>query len=218
MHRGSRAAGSDGAWYDVGVTPPTPASVAAAVAVFPRHALPVAERRPAAVALACVEADEGPALLLTRRAARMRAHAGQWALPGGRLDAGETAVDAALRELAEELGLHASPADVLGLLDDYPTRSGYVITPVVVWAGRPADLVPNPAEVASVHVVPLEQLDVDPAFTTIPESDAPVLQLPLLGGVLHAPTAALLHQFREVALHGRPTRVAHVEEPVFAWR
>ncbi len=154
----------------------------------------------------------------TLRAAGLRAHAGQWALPGGRLDAGETAVDAVLRELEEELGVQAGPGDVLGLLDDYPTRSGYVITPVVLWLGGAGDLSPNPNEVASVHVVPEDELDVEPRFAVIPQSDAPVISLPLFGGLLHAPTAAVLHQFREVALHRRKTRVAHYEQPVFAWR
>ncbi len=161
---------------------------------------------------------EEPALLLTRRAARLRAHAGQWALPGGRLDDGETPVGAALRELAEEVGLVRGPGDVLGLLDDYVTRSGYVMTPVVVWAGETGELAPAEAEVAAVHRVPLADLDVDPVLETIPESDAPVIRLPLLGGWLHAPTAAVVYQFCQVACRGRHTRVAHLEAPVFAWR
>jgi 8-oxo-dGTP pyrophosphatase MutT (NUDIX family) len=194
------------------------AGVTAALAGFERVPVPVGERRAAAVAVALVDDGDGTGVLLTRRAARMRAHAGQWALPGGRLDAGESAVDAALREMDEELGVRADAADVLGVLDDYPTRSGYVITPVVVWGGAIDDLVPNPDEVASVHVVSLAGLDVEPRFLTIPESPAPVIQVPLLGLYVHAPTAAVLHQFREVALHGRPTRVAHYEQPVFAWR
>lgn len=148
----------------------------------------------------------------------MRAHPGQWALPGGRLDEGETPIGAALREMEEEIGLRCVEKDVLGLLDDYATRSGYVITPVVVWAGKVCALAPNADEVASVHVVALSALDVEPRFVTIPESTAPVIQLPLFDDLLHAPTAAILHQFREVGLHGRATRVAHFEQPVFAWR
>jgi 8-oxo-dGTP pyrophosphatase MutT (NUDIX family) len=164
------------------------------------------------------EEPEGPALLVTRRAARLRAHAGQWALPGGRLDPGETPVQAALRELEEEVGLERGPDDVLGLLDDYVTRSGYVMTPVVVWTGDAGELRPAEAEVAAVYRVPLGDLDVDPVLVTIPESDAPVIRLPLLGGWVHAPTAAVVHQFCQVACRGRHTRVAHLEQPVFAWR
>lgn len=190
----------------------------ARLTAFARHDTELAGRRAAAVALAVVDDGSGPGLLLTRRAAGMRAHAGQWALPGGRVDPGETAVRAALRELHEELGLHVHENDVLGELDDYATRSGYVITPVVVWAGRSDGVAPNPDEVASVHVVPLREIDVDPEFELIPESPAPVIRVPLLGGWIHAPTAAVLHQFREVALHGRSTRVAAYEQPVFAWR
>lgn len=161
---------------------------------------------------------DGLALLLTRRAPTLRRHANQWALPGGRLDPGETEIVAARRELDEELGLRLDDDAVLGVLDDYPTRSGYLITPVVLWGGPARDLTPNPDEVGSVHRVALRQIDVEPRFLTIPESDAPVIQLPMLGRFVHAPTGAVLHQFREVVLHGRPTRVAHLEQPVFAWR
>jgi hypothetical protein len=107
---------------------------------------------------------------------------------------------------------------VLGVLDDYPTRSGYVITPVVVWLTAGRQLTANPDEVAELYQIPLASLDVTPRFIAIPESDRPVIQLPLVGHFVHAPTAAVLYQFREVALHGRETRVAHLEQPVFAWR
>lgn len=200
------------------MAPPSRDSIEHALACFERVAVPLEGRRPAAVALAVVADGDEHGLLLTRRAAGMRVNPGQWALPGGRADAAETAVAAALRELHEELGVRCAEEDVLGLLDDYPTRSGYVITPVVVWCGRIAAPVPNAAEVASVHVVSLGELDVEPRFVTIPESAAAVIQLPLFGDYVHAPTAALLHQFREVALQGRSTRVLHYEQPVFAWR
>ena len=107
---------------------------------------------------------------------------------------------------------------MLGLLDDYPTRSGYVITPVVLWAGGAGTPVPNPDEVGELHCPALAEIDREPRFLTIPESDAPVIQVPLYDRFVHAPTGAVLHQFREVVLHGRATRVAHLEQPVFAWR
>ena len=162
----------------------------------------------------------GPAVLLTRRAAKLRAHAGQWALPGGRIDDGETPIDAALRELREEIELTLGAADVLGLLDDYPTRSGYVITPVVLWGGADPAMAPNPDEVLSVHRISFRELtrDDSPRFVTIPESDRPVVQLPVGGDLIHAPTAAVLVQLRWLALEGRSDRVADFEQPVFAWR
>ena len=176
----------------------------------------------AAVAIALVEAGgvgSGTALLLTLRAAGLRSHRGQWALPGGRCDQGETPVEAALRELHEELGLELGAGDVLGLLDDYPTRSGYLITPVVVWAKAGAAISPNPEEVASVHRIALGEIARADAFdfTEIPESTRRVIRFRHAGRFIHAPTAALIYQFREV-LGGRDTRVAELEQPVFAWK
>jgi 8-oxo-dGTP pyrophosphatase MutT (NUDIX family) len=193
-------------------------AVAARLESFPRVAVNRPELRQAAVAVCVTEHDGMPSLLLTRRAAGLRAHPAQWALPGGRRDAGETAAEGALRELAEEVGLSLGADAVLGLLDDYVTRSGYVMTPVVCWAGPAGELKGAEAEVASVHQVPLADLDVEPRFISIPESDAPVIQLPLFGRYLHAPTAAVVHQFCRIACHGEVKRVAHYEQPVFAWR
>lgn len=196
-------------------------ALAEALQRFDRVAEPLEGRRAAGVAVAISDGADGPggpAILLTRRAPRMREHASQFALPGGRLDAGEDAVDAALRELSEEVGAVADRSAVLGLLDDYPTRSGYVITPVVVRLGAGQRLTPNPAEVAELYRIPLPDLDVTPRFLTIPESDRPVIQLPLVGHFVHAPTAAVLYQFTELALRGRVTRVDQLEQPVFAWR
>jgi 8-oxo-dGTP pyrophosphatase MutT (NUDIX family) len=190
------------------------------LAAFERRPLAADGRRPAAVAVVLVPDEAGRAcFLLTRRAAGLRAHARQWALPGGRLDPGESAEGAALRELEEELGLAQTPAAVLGLLDDYPTRSGFVITPVVVWGAGALDLRPNPEEVAGVFRVPLADLDRPdvPRLVTIPESDRPVIQVPILETLVHAPTAAVIYQVREVVVHGRPTRVAHFEQPIWAW-
>ena len=191
---------------------------AAAVQQFPRVAAPLEGRRAAAVAIVMFEDDEGPAVWLTRRTSKLRAHPGQFALPGGRFDDGEDAVAAALRELHEELGIQAGPADVVGLLDDYPARSGYVITPVVVRTDNARDPVPNPAEVARLHRISFAALDVEPRYVSIPESDRPVIQLPLVGQHVYAPTAAVLFQFAEVALRRKHTRVDGLEQPVFAWR
>jgi 8-oxo-dGTP pyrophosphatase MutT (NUDIX family) len=199
-------------------------NIAARCAAFRR--LPESEPAPAlkraAVAIVLVEAGDGAggtAMLLTLRAADLRAHRGQWALPGGRCDAGETQAEAALRELREEVGLEPSPADVLGMLDDYPTRSGYLITPVVVWAAGSWVISPNPAEVASVHRIALDDIEQADAFdfVAIPESDRRVIRFRHQGQFIHAPTAALIYQFREV-LGGRDTRVAQLEQPVFAWK
>ncbi|MFO1160192.1 MAG: CoA pyrophosphatase [Reyranellaceae bacterium] len=175
----------------------------------------------AAVAVVVVEADEPgqAAFLLTKRTPRLRAHGGQWALPGGRVDPGETIEQTALRELHEELGVLASTDDILGTLDDYPTRSGYLIAPVVVWAPG-VTVSPNPGEVAAAYRIECAELfrEGSPEIVAIEESDRPIIRLPLSVSTVNAPTAAVLFQFREVALAGRDTRVDHYEQPVFAWR
>ncbi len=213
----------------------TPDTLRARLAAFEARPLPTEGRRRAAVALVCTEAGWGAevpglprqphwslqgALLLTRRAGSLRVHAGQWALPGGRMDEGESAEQAALRELHEEVALQLPPQAVLGRLDDYATRSGYVITPVLVWGGPARALQPNPQEVASIHRVPVAELlrDDAPMLNQVRGAEHPVLRMPLGSGWVAAPTAAFLYQFREWLLRGRATRVVHFDQPRFAWQ
>jgi 8-oxo-dGTP pyrophosphatase MutT (NUDIX family) len=160
--------------------------------------------------------------LLTRRTSGLARHSGQYALPGGRLDDGEDIQTAALRELEEELGLTAREENVIGQLDDFPTRSGFRITPVVIWLEDSGEMRSDPDEVAAVFYVPVSDLlqpDV-PRLHHIPESESPVLSILFksLQDEVFTPTAAIAFQFSEVALCGRMTRVSHYEQPVFAWR
>jgi 8-oxo-dGTP pyrophosphatase MutT (NUDIX family) len=201
----------------------------------PRLTLGEPHHRAAAVAVAVSEEGLGadlpdlprhadwspaPALVLTRRSAKLRNHAGQWALPGGRIDEGETPEQAALRELAEEVGLEVGPDAIIGRLDDFVTRSGYVMTPVVVWVGAARSMAPNPDEVASIHRIPVRELmrEDAPLLDHLEEHEHPVLRMPIGDDWIAAPTAAILYQFREVCIAGRTTRVAHYEQPKFAWK
>ena len=195
--------------------------IARNVAGFPARHRQADGLKRAAVAVTLVADDAGAgAVIVTKRVSRLRAHSGQWAMPGGRLDDGETHELAALRELSEEVGLDLVPADILGVLDDYPTRSGYLIRPVVVWAGENVELSRNPDEVASIHNFAFSELDRpdSPHIFDIPESERPVIRVPYHDTEIYAPTAAMLYQFREVGLHGRHTRVDGFDQPVWAWR
>lgn len=187
------------------------------LAAFSRAAPPRSEvRRRAGVALTVFEHRGEPCVLIIKRAFGGR-NAGQWALPGGRVEEGETVVEAALRELDEEAGLQASGADVAGVLDDFVTGSGFVITPVVVVLDRPARPRRDPVEVHSLHPVPLHRLldDALPRWRTAADG-SPLLQMPLRRDmVIHAPTGAILWQFRQVALLGQHTRVGDVTQPVW---
>ncbi|MFI6169184.1 NUDIX hydrolase [Nocardia sp. NPDC051052] len=190
--------------------------------------------RRAAVLLCVVgESDGAPSVIVIRRAYRGR-NAGQWGLPGGRLDAGETAAQAVVRELHEELGLTATPSDLLGRLDDFPAASGFVITPFVAALSDATELKPSPDEVHSVHLVRLARLaaedvphwvapheavrqpEIRDTAAAVPESVG-LLQMRLGDGMtIHAPTGAMLWQFRAVVLLGREhthARVAHFTQP-----
>ncbi|MDH5410762.1 MAG: CoA pyrophosphatase [Alphaproteobacteria bacterium] len=198
------------------------ARIEANLAAFERRVIAEDSLRHAAVAIVIVD-DGGKeaALLLTTRPEGLRRHGGQYALPGGRLDEGETAREAALRELEEELGLTLGEERIIGTLDDYPTRSGFCITPVVVWGGEAGAIHPDPEEVDQVYHIPLaDLLSPDIPHLEPGPDDHPILSAPLatLGHQVFAPTAAMLYQFREVALLGRATRVAHYDQPAFAWK
>ena len=209
--------------------------VAANLAAFAVKGLAASGVTRAAVAITLVDGGRGgdslgllpgaggktaAALILTRRAADLKNHAGQWALPGGRVEADESPEDTALRELEEEVGLRLASENVIGRLDDFSTRSGFAITPVVIWGGPDVHLAANPAEVAAIHRIPIaEFLRADaPILEQRPSGGAPILFMPVASTWIAAPTAALIYQFREVAILGRHTRVAHFDQPAFAWR
>lgn len=209
--------------------------IAARLGAFCRQPLAPGGARAAAVAVTITDEGHGAALpgmprhadwqanaalILTRRSMRLANHAGQWALPGGRVDPGETPEDAAVRELEEEVGLALGRERVLGRLDDFVTRSGFLITPIVIWAGPRPEFHPNAHEVASVHRIPVtEFMRPDaPLLEDGPDPGRPVLRMPVGADWIAAPTAAILYQFSEVCLSGRQTRVAHFDQPAFAWR
>nr|BFE79152.1 CoA pyrophosphatase [Planobispora longispora] len=174
--------------------------------------------RRAAVALCVVEHSGAPSVIVIKRAYRGR-NAGQWALPGGRLEDGEP-LQAALRELHEEIGLAAAPEAVLGRLDDFPAASNFTITPLVVAVADPGPLAPSAEEVHSVHHVPLRRLAAPDAVRWVPQPDGGRLLQMHLGPrmVIHAPTGALLWQFREIVLLGRTARVADFLQPEWTHR
>jgi 8-oxo-dGTP pyrophosphatase MutT (NUDIX family) len=168
------------------------------------------------VAITLVRDHEGePAIPIFQRTVTLRRHAGQMAIPGGRVHDGEDTIAAALRELEEELGLAARPEDALGLLDDFDTMSGFTITPVVIWSGAGAEtLRPSREEVEQLFVVPISMLRQAVAGAGSGASFS--LRLPLVE--VFAPTAAILYQFSEVALDGRSVRVADFFQPPWTHR
>ena len=180
-------------------------------------------RRAAVAIVVAKEPETGQAsVIVTLRPANLRRHSAQYALPGGRLDEGETEIEAALRETSEELGLDLNQRDILGRLDDFPTRSGFQISPFVAWCQDDVTLRPDPAEVADVFFIPFSELN-NPEIPHLEPSahgTHPVMSafFPTLGHQMFAPTAAILYQFREIALQGTTTRVSHFDQPDFAWK
>jgi len=173
---------------------------------------------PAAVAVVMLRDAGGEACIpMFIRAAGLARHPGQFALPGGKLNPGERAEVAALRELREELGLAVADDGILGSLDDFDTRSGFTITPVVLWSGASAaELQPSDAEVAEVYLLTMPDLRAAVAGARAGTSRTFCLELPW--GPIYAPTAAILYQFSEAALDGRPSRVNDFYQPPFARR
>ena len=177
--------------------------------------------RKASVGIIVVGNDKGEAgFILTRRGKGLRNHSYQYALPGGRIDPGETREETVLREINEEIGITVSNEQILGCLDEYETRSGFSITPVVLWVNDLSSLEAEPGEVEEIFIIDIEELfrADSPKWVSIEESNLKVLQLPIRNRLIHAPTAALLLQFKEVALLGNFMRTDHIEEPVWAWK
>lgn len=170
---------------------------------------------PAAVAIVVMDGYEIPSVPIFQRTSSMSRHAGQMALPGGRLHEGETTEECAIRELEEELGLRVHSDDVVGLLDDFDTRSGFTITPVVIWTdAQTSALQPSKFEVAELYVIAIPELRA--AVSRAMPGQAFSLRLERVQ--VFAPTAAILYQFSEVALDGREARVTDFYQPPFTHR
>lgn len=185
------------------------------------------EVAPSAV-LACFwEGDDGLEVLLTRRAANLRSHRGEMAFPGGRSDPGETVLEAALREAHEEVRLDLSTVEVLGELDHLMTVTSrsFIVPFVAVLPGRPAGLVPNPAEVEDVRFAPVPELLRDDVYreelwtwsggpgwaggADARPVERSIFFFELVGDTVWGATAAMLRQLLGLAL-GVPTDIDHV--------
>lgn len=194
--------------------------IAANLATFPRRELAIEGKRRAAVAILISPQDGQPTFILTRRALTMRRGAGNYALPGGNLEPGEDVIDAAVRETLEELGVTLTRDHALGLLDDFFTLGGHVVTPVVFLTPDTLLLAPDPTEVGRAWFEPLASLDHPdaPMAEDHPDGGEPILRMFADNAWINPPTAAWLYQFREVGLHGRHTRVATVGQPEWTSR
>lgn len=176
------------------------------------------ERRltPAAVAIVVMQGPDQPCVPVFQRTHTMSRHAGQMALPGGKLHAGESATECAVRELREELGLAIDGQAALGELDDFDTKSGFTMTPVVFWSEIETSMLrPSHSEVQRLFVLTVEELRRAVAAADIGGSKFS-LRFPAVE--MFAPTAAILYQFSELALDGRACRVGDFYQPPFTHR
>lgn len=207
---------------DLGFTPALRRQLQRRLESFSWLTLPSADKSHAAVVLAIVpDAAEQAAILLTRRASHLGRHSGQFALPGGRIEDGETPEVAGLRELTEEVGLSLPQSSLLGRLDDFVSRSGFHITPIVAW-GNNGPIEADPGEVAAIYRVPIADCGRPQALVQTDffaeQPTLPALDLETVGTYVFSPTAAIMHQFAELAVHGLRTEVRDFEQPAFAWR
>lgn len=162
---------------------------------------------PAAVLIAITDVPDNPQVILTQRPRSMRDHPGQVAFPGGKIDQGEDAVTAALREAEEELGLPRAAVRVIGTSDLYHTGTGFIVTPVVGVVPPGLALRPDPVEVADWFEAPLSLL-LDPASWTVNETfwrgaNRRYLELEWQGFRIWGVTAAIIANLsRRIALEG----------------
>ncbi|RLV55349.1 CoA pyrophosphatase [Aeromicrobium phragmitis] len=175
--------------------------------------------RAAAVAIVLFDAGDTARYCLIKRAKRGR-NAGQWALPGGKVEPGESSLDAALREAHEEVALDTSRSTVLGRLDDFVTSSGFVISPYVVAAPRGWRPIAADEEVQGAFEFAIADLLRPDVVRWARVDDGPaLLQMHVAAGVrIHAPTGAVLWQFRQTALHGDEVSIAELRQPLFTHR
>lgn len=153
------------------------------------------------LALFASEVPRAPALWLLRRPDGSSAHSGQVALPGGKPEPSDTGpLATALREAHEEIGLPPSYVEVLGVLDDLPTITGFLITPFVGWVDRPFTPMPHAGEVARVFSAPLAAFAEEPTSVSVPwgSSERRVLSYEVEGEIVWGATAAILRHFVEV--------------------